>query len=103
MDHEPLLDQDQDREISPIKPWARWSFVVFGIGFAGIAFLLFFFSPADEAMFRRITGLLVMLFTFGWVLGMLGLGQPGERALARSAAVANLVFALAVGYALWQL
>ncbi|MBI1193788.1 MAG: hypothetical protein GC205_11545 [Bacteroidetes bacterium] len=101
MDREPLLDQEQAP--SPIKPWARWSFVVFGVGFAAIASLLFFFSPGDETMFRRIIGALVMNFTVGWGLGMLGLGQPRERALARSAAVANLVFALAVGYALFQL
>jgi hypothetical protein len=101
MDHEPLLDQNLEHR--PMKPWARWSLVLFGIGFAGIVFLLFFLHPSDDGLFRRIIGALVMVFTLGWGLGMLGLGQPRERSLARSAAVANLVFALAVGYALWQL
>jgi hypothetical protein len=102
MEHEPLLDREPDLDQIPIKPWARWSFVCFAAGFIGILFLLFF-NAGDTLFFRRLTAALVMVFTLGWSLGMLGLTQPRERGLARSAAVANLVFALAVGYALWQL
>lgn len=97
-----MLDREPDAEQLPVKPYARWSFVCFGAGFAGIVFLLFF-TAGDALMFRRLTAAMVMVFTLGWSLGMLGLTQPRERGLARSAAVANLVFALAVGYALWQL
>ena len=96
---DPLLDLETPRE--PVNHLARASLGLFGVGFLGIAVLLFLSLQPDT--FRNLAIGLAVLFSLGWVLAMLSLRLKAERWMALSAGLAHLVFALALVRALGQL
>ncbi len=96
---DPLLDLNQQRRRTNIP--GRVSLAIFLTGFAGIALLLYGNLAPDS--FKSLAAGLVAFFSAGWLFAMLGLRLPVEKSLSRSAGLANLVFALAVAYALWRL
>jgi hypothetical protein len=96
--HDPILDDE--RPAGPSNQAAQWGLGAFLAGVVGMAFLLFGWMRVPGLGLGEVLTALLLLFGVGALLSAAGLRGTGSRHLARSALVANLVFAVMVAFLL---